>query len=99
MSSPVQATPAEHVWHIPRCAPQGPRRFKVAPKESHGHEGGRDDFRIAPFLLRLFRMAERLQEVGTQTIDGEDCLVHGSLPFWVGGSPPITLEEESHGCQ
>jgi hypothetical protein len=85
MSPPVQATPAAQVWHRPRCAQQGPRRFKVAPKEAHGHEGCGDDFRIAHLLLRLFRMAERLSEVGTQTIDGEDLLVHGRLLCWGRG--------------
>jgi hypothetical protein len=82
MSPPVQATPAEHAWHRPRCAQQGARRFKVAPKEAHGHYGGGDDFRITHLLLRRFRMTERLSDVGTQTIDGEDLLVHGSLLCW-----------------
>jgi hypothetical protein len=32
--------------------------------------------------VRRVRMAERLPDVGTQTRDGADVLVHGSLLLW-----------------
>jgi hypothetical protein len=45
-------------------------------------------------------MAGRLQDVGTQAINREDFVVQGALPpAGVGGSPPLTLEEEPRGYQ
>ena len=41
-----------------------------------------------------------LPYVCAYTINGEDLFVHGGRPpSGVGGSPPLTLEEEPHGCQ
>src|SRR5688500_16478245 len=45
-------------------------------------------------------MAGRLHDVSTQAIHREDFVIHGALPpAGVGGSPPLTLEEEPRGCQ
>src|SRR5687768_7143582 len=79
MQSAVQTTAAEHVWNILGCAQQRTRGFKVAAKEEHGHQARRDDFRVPHPLLRIFDMADGVQDVGTQTIHGYDLVIHGSL--------------------
>jgi hypothetical protein len=43
--------------------------FEVATKEEHGDKRCRHDFGISHFLLAIFPMVERFQEVGTQAID------------------------------
>ena len=65
MEPPVHTTPAEPVWHILRHAHEGTRGFKVAAKAPHGHQARRDDFRITHLLLRVFGMADRVQEICT----------------------------------
>jgi hypothetical protein len=40
--------------------------FEVSSKEDHGHKRRGHDFGISHFLLAVFRMVERFQEVGTQ---------------------------------
>ena len=81
MGPTVHTTAAEQVWHIPRRAQEGTRGFKVATKEPHGHQAHRDDFGIAQLLLRVFGMADRVQDIGTQAIHGQDCVVHGASSF------------------
>jgi hypothetical protein len=53
----VHTTAAEPVWHIPRRAQEGTRRFNIAANEPHGHQARRDDFGITHLLLRVFGMA------------------------------------------
>ena len=92
MEPPVQTTAAEPVWHLPRHAQEGTRRFKIAAKAPHGHHARRDDFGIAHLLLRVFGMAERVQDICTQAIHGQDRVVHGgprrSGEKWVASTHP-----------
>jgi hypothetical protein len=84
MEPTVQTTAAEPMWQIPRHAQEGTRGFTVAAKAPHGHQARRDDFGIAHLLVRIFRMAERLQDIRTQAINGQDLVVHGG-PRLSGG--------------
>src|SRR5688572_20618034 len=92
MEPTVHTTPAKHVWHIPRRAQEGTRGFTMAAKEEHGHQACRDDFGIAHLLVRIFRMAERLQDIRTQAIHGQDLVVHGGPRLsggrWVASTHP-----------
>jgi hypothetical protein len=72
MEPTVQTAAAEHVWHIPRHTQEGTRRFKIAAKEQHGYQARRDDFGIAHLLLRVFGMADRVQDICTQAIHGQN---------------------------
>src|SRR5919108_1416575 len=81
MQAAVQTTPTQHVWHIARGAQQRTRHCKVAAQEPQGYKARRDDFRITHPLLRLLDMAEGVQDIGTQTIDGYDLVIHGNLVF------------------
>jgi hypothetical protein len=88
----VLTTAAEHVWHIPRRAQEGTRRFKIAAKEPHGHQARRDDFGITHLLWRVFGMAYRVQDLCTQAIHGQDLVVHGEPRLsggkWVASTHP-----------
>jgi hypothetical protein len=70
MEPTVQTAAAEQVWHVSRHAQEGACRFKVAAKAQPGHQARRDDFGIAHLLLRVFGMADRIQEICTQAIHG-----------------------------
>jgi hypothetical protein len=97
----VLTTAAEHVWHIPRRAQEGTRRFKIAAKEPHGHQkpvvmtsasliccGGSSAWPIAFKISALKQYTARILSS------------MGSLVFQEGsGLPPLTLEDEPHGCQ
>src|SRR5262245_5946877 len=90
MPSAVQTTPTQHAWPIARWAQQRTCGFKVAAQELQGYQTRRDDFRIAPPLLRVLDMAEGVQDVGTQTRHGYDLVIHGNriFPGEVGRLPP-----------
>ena len=74
--------------------------FEVATKEEHGDKRCRHDLCISHFLLAVFPMVKRFQEVVTDTLDRQDLVVHGGPPrAGVGGSPPHTVSDVLHGCQ
>src|SRR5262245_16538092 len=79
MPSAVPTTP--HAWHIARWAQQRARGFKGAAPDHHGHQARRDDCPITHPLLRSLDLAEGVQEVGTQTIEGDDLILHGNFVF------------------
>src|SRR5687768_8310100 len=81
MQSAVQTTPTQHVWHLARGAQQHTRGLTVAAQEQHGYQTRRDDFRITHPLLRVLNMAEGVQDIGTQTIDSYNLVIHGHLVF------------------
>jgi hypothetical protein len=89
MQSAVQTTTTQQAWPIARCAQQRTRGFKVAAQEQHGYQARCDDFRITHPLLRILDMAEGVQNIGTQTINGYDLVIHGNLvlPREVGCLP------------
>ncbi len=95
----VETTATEHGWDRRRGAQPHPRRLKGAANTSQGHEARRDDLGVAHLVWRVFAMADGAQHV-TPAIQGQDLLVHGEPRLaGGGGSPPLTLEEEPHGCQ
>jgi hypothetical protein len=54
--------------------------------EEHGDKRGRHHLCISHFLLPVFPMVKRFQEVVTDTIDRQDVVVHGGPPrAGVGG--------------
>jgi hypothetical protein len=74
--------------------------FEVATKEKHGYQCRRHDLCISHFLLAVFPMVKRFQEVVTQRLKRQDVVVHGGPPrAGGGGSPPRTLADVLHGCQ
>jgi hypothetical protein len=77
MEPTVHTTAAAQVWHLPRPAQAGTRRFDIAATEPHGHHARRDDFGIAHLRWRVFGLADRVQDSCTQAVDGQDLVVHG----------------------
>jgi hypothetical protein len=84
MEPPVQTAAADPVWHLPRHAQEGTRGFNIAAKAPQGHQARRDAFGIAPLLVRVFDMADGVQDIRTQAIHGQDLVVHGG-PRLAGG--------------
>jgi hypothetical protein len=72
--------------HVLVGAKQRSCRFEVATKAAHGDKRCRHHLCISHFLLAVFPMVQRFQEVVTHTLDRQDVVLQGGPPrAGVGG--------------